>query len=186
MEPRMKLLCTAPPASVFAIADAMTDAGIIAIAPRKMELRRAKTAHRFDPVDMPALGEYFFADLDDTQRHRWTRGVWHDDRHLRIRVVEPILQWRVIQVFAARIELDYAHRMEDYERQRARGGKIELPRYTLDEPLRIIAEWGEMAARFKAVEERDGVAVVIAATDMMGQEVTVRAEAGKVRKWAAE
>ena len=153
----------------FATANAINDEGGLAVAPRKVELVRHATHHKWEPVESPLLPNYVFCAVTPAQYY--TAGQALQVHGIRPRMVMMFdkRQWVNVQAYAQRAEADYQFRMEQAE------GRKYLSPYSPGDALQLLggALIGQMV-RFAGVAylPNNPHPLIAWEADMMGQVVS--------------
>lgn len=172
----MKLLCTAPPADVFAVVETINELGGFAVAPRKVEIIRPAKQRRAKVEETPLLGGYFFANLTPHQ--------WHEVNDT-FRTVQEMCDgaWRRAQEFLAQAEQDYQYRMEQYDAGRR------VAEYAPGDPLQILfGIFAGYQASFLRLDETGPIPLIKARlqdVSLLGRDVDVTVDPINARKLAA-
>ena len=176
----MKILAQTRPSDVCDVCDAINAIGALAVAPRRVDLLRSAKQRRPELVESPILGGYFFAAMTDDD--------WHQCKADRIAftVLQPISEpeWRRVEAFCQRAEMDYQVRMGQLEAGRR------LSEYNPGDALQLLGGlFADHLATFMRLDESGQVPMikaVVQGVELMGKPVEVTVDPVQARKWAAE
>jgi len=162
------LLATVRAGQEFDTATAINEAGGLAVAPRKVELTRHATHHKWGPVESPILPNYVFCAVTPAAYHAAIRMLGRDGIRPRTAMRFDKRQWAKVQAYAQRAEADYQVRMGQIE------GRKYISPYNPGDALQLLggALIGRMV-RFAGVTYEAGNPHPLIAweADMMGQVV---------------